>query len=312
MTITRHGFKTVAVSKLSLPGDIEKRRKQPHVLELAASYEATGGQPAEAPVVEYKTGKLIAGADRIAAALNAGLKDIDVLMVSGTPEELERLALVENVRRRHGGHDAQVRRLLELEHPTPAETFPEVDDDVEPEPPLAPAKRTPGRPSEGKGDAVRAVASMTGKTPDAVRVAAGRASKPEDPPKACEDASAINTMCLKVPDEVKSDAWGETGFLEETIRALVKLQGDCTRHSVPYPQLKAALHEAAANARANLPKSICPHCKCSKLQGRCLACRGRGWMRVHEMQDIPAALRATGKDAVVFVNGHLTKLSEVK
>jgi hypothetical protein len=308
MTITRHGFKTVAVSKLSLPGDIEKRRKQPHVLELAASYEATGGQPAGAPVVEYKTGKLIAGADRISAALNAGIKELDVLMVSGTPEELERLALVENVRRRHGGHDAQVKRLLAIEHPTPAETFPEVDDDAEEEPPLAPK----GRPPSGKKKAVLKVAALTGKTPAAVRAAAYRADKASEPPAPCSESMGINTLCLKVPDEVKTDSNGETLFLEEIVRQLVKLQGDCTRHLVPYPQLREYLHEAASNARANMPQSICPHCKCSKLQNGCLACRGRGWLRVHEMKNIPPELKATGKDAVVFVEGKLTKLSEVK
>jgi hypothetical protein len=310
MTITRHGFKTVAVSKLSLPGDIEKRRKQPHVLELAASYEATGGQPAEAPVIERGTHKLVAGCDRMAAALNVGLKEIDVLVVSGTPEELERLSLVENVRRRHGGHDKEKRRLLALEHPTPAETFPEVDDDVEDEPPLAPRK--PGRPSTGKGAAVAKVAALVGSTPEAVRSAAYRADKASEPPAPCAYAMGINTMCLKVPGEVKSDAAMETLFLEEIVRQLVKLQGECTRHLVAYPQLREALHEAASNARSNLPQSICPHCKCSKLQARCLACRGRGWLKVHEMKNIPPELKKSGKDAVVFVEGKLTKLSEVK
>jgi hypothetical protein len=307
--ITRHGFKTVLISKLHLPGDIEQRRKQPHVMELAASYEATGGQPAEAPVVEFKTGKLVAGADRISAALNAGIKELDVLLVSGTPEELERLALVENVRRRHGGHDAQIKRLLAIEHPTPDETFPEVDDDVEADPPLAPRK--PGRPSTSKGEAVAKVAAITGKTTSAVIAADYRARK-ADVPHAPEEPRSINTLCLKVPDEVKADAMGETLFLEDIVRQLVKLQGDCTRHLVPYPQLKEYLHEAASNARSNMPQSICPHCKCSKLQNGCLACRGRGWLRVHEMKYIPPELKATGKDAVVFVVGKLTKLSEVR
>ena len=309
--ITRHGFKTVFVSQLRLSGDIERRRKQPHVIELGDSFEATGGQPAEAPIVEFHTFRLIAGEDRIAAALNKGLLKVDVLAVSGTPEELERLALVENVRRRHGGHDDQVRRLLAIEHPTPSETFPEVDDDVDDDPPLSPRK--PGRPTTGKGEAVKNVAALTGKTPAAVRAAAYRSDKASEPtPPVSDDARSINTLCLKVPDEVKADAMGETLFLEDIVRQLVKLQGDCTRHLVPYPQLKERLHEASANARANMPQSVCPHCKCSKLKNGCLACRGRGWLRVHEMKNIPPELKATGNDAVVFVEGKLTKLSEVK
>ena len=302
--IARHGFKTVLVRNLKLPGDIEHRRKQQHVVDLQESYYATGGQPGNAPWVEFKTGKLIAGCDRLAAALNLGLKEIDVLMISGSPEELEIASLTENVRRRSRGHDDQIRRLLQLEHPSPAETFPEVED----EPPLAPAEPKRGRPAT-TGPKVAAVAEITGKTPAAVRQADYRARKDEEPEE--DLPSFFDTRGLDVPEEVQRDAYVEHVFLEAVEKSLVKLQSDCTRHLVAYPQLKEALHATAAEARSNMPASVCPHCKLSKVQAQCLACRGRGWLRAREMVGISDRLLERGDRAVVFVAGKLTMLSEV-
>ena len=142
--MNRHGHRSAPISQLRLPGDIEQRRKLPHVIALGDSFAASGGQPGESPIVELGTMRLVAGRDRIAACLNQGIRHVDILLVSGTPEELERLALVVKVRRRPGATDREIARLLELEHPAPAQTFPEVEDDqedaIEPYPPLAPRK----------------------------------------------------------------------------------------------------------------------------------------------------------------------------
>jgi len=180
MSIIHHGYKTVPIAKILAPGDIEKLRREPHTLELAASLEATGGKPADPIILEWGTWKLLGGRHRFAAALNAKLKEVDVLLLEGTPEQLEQACLVEQVRRRKCT-DAEVARLLELEHPTPAQTFPDVEHTIEPSPPLAP--RNPGRPSTGKGEAIAKVAELTGRTPAAVQQAEYRERHKDDSPK---------------------------------------------------------------------------------------------------------------------------------
>lgn len=332
-TIKRHPIKSVKVSALRLPGDIEQRRKKPHVVELGKSFSASGGQPAEPPVVEHVTLRLICGADRIAACLNEGVAMVDVLPVEGSPEALERLSLVENVRRRHGGHDHEIARLLELEHPTPAQTFPPVDEDerpewdleatagqrpmpdIEPEPPLAP-KAKPGRPASPKTEAVRAVAKATGKTEAAVRAADYRANAtgkaPPSPVAAC-----IETFEVSVPPEVLRDAQEHMAVLEEVCRTTTATQAALTRfsdgHGVMLLRIKEPLHDAGALAKALMPASVCLWCKCTKHRKGCAGCKGRGWLTASELKTVTdERLKATGALAGIWVDGKWVNLSEVK
>jgi hypothetical protein len=312
--LIHHGYKTIPVSKIKAPGDIEKIRREAHTLELGESLEATGGKPIDPIIVEWGTWALRGGKHRFAAALNSGLKEVDAILLEGTPEEIETACLVEQTKRRTAT-DAETARLVELLHPTPEQTFPDVEASIEEDPPLAPRK--PGRPSSGKSEAVAKVAAITGRTEAAVKQADYRSRHADaDEPKEPEPASCIETMGIKVPSDVHADAWSEAQFLESVERTLVKQQADCKRHesvgSNPYPQLYAALHEAAALARSLMPKSVCPHCKLTSLKRGCLACRGRGWLRAHEMANVPQDLLRTGEDAGVYVNGKWTHLKEVK
>lgn len=308
--ITHHGYKTIPTSKVKAPGDIEKIRRERHTLELSESLATTGGKPADPIILEWGTWKLLGGRHRFAAALNAKLKEVDALLLEGTPEELEAACLVEQVKRRHAT-DVEVARLVELLHPTPEQTFPDVEDDVEDEPPLAPRK--PGRPSTSKAKTIAKVAAITGRTEAAVKQAAHRARHEDDAPTDPGAPSrCIDTMGLHVPDEMHAEAWAEAGFLEEIEKTLIKLQGDCSRHGQPYPQLYEAIHTAAALARSKMPKSVCPHCKLTSLRKGCLACRGRGWLRAHEMANVPADLLLTGNGSGVYVDGEWTPMHKVK
>ena len=306
--IIHHGYKQVDTCKIRAPGDIEAIRREQHTLDLGDSLASTGGKPADPIIVEYATGKLLGGKHRFAAALNEGIKQVWVLMLEGTPEELEQACLVEQIRRRKAT-DQEIARLVELEHPTPEQTFPDVpDDEDEPEEEARP--RT-------KREAIENVAALTGRTPAAVQQADYRAKKTSEPEYSDKPSTCLDWLGLLVDEEVERDAQVEHAFLEGIEKALVKLQGDCTRHAEvglnEYPSLRETIHQAASVCRANKPKCVCHHCKLTKLLRKgCLACRGRGWLRTEETRNIPAPLLEVGDKAGVYVDGKWTLLGKVK
>jgi hypothetical protein len=308
MSIIHHGYKQVETCKVKAPGDIEKIRREQHTLDLGASLDSTGGKPADPIIVEYATGKLLGGKHRFAAALNCKLKTVWVLMLEGTPEELEQACLVEQVRRRKAT-DQEIARLLELEHPTPEQTFPDVpDEDEEPE-----EEARPG----AKKAAIERVAAITGRTPAAVQQAEYRAKKEANPDEYSDKPSTcLDWMGLPVDEEVERDAQVEHSFLEGIEKALVKLQGDCTRHvnvgAGEYSPVVLALHSAAATVRSYKPTHQCPYCKQIKTRkATCLGCRGKGWIAARST-NVPQVLLARGAEAGVYVEGKFTLLSEVK
>ncbi len=305
-SITWHGSKRVLIRKLRLPGSMEKRRKSQHVLDLGRSFARTGGQPAEPIIVEHMTWKLIAGGDRIAACMNEGIAEVEARMVSGPPEALEALQLIENVNRRNGGEerDAGIRRLLELAG-TPegdSEAFPDVPDEPEerdaqlsnkllPKGAVGTGKR--GRPSTGKARAIDEVAGITGKTSAAVKQADHRAKKkaekaaaPEGPAK---PVPVIESMGLIIPEDISRQTEIQKRVLAAIAGKLTTLQGDLTRAEGELGHqlqgLKEALHSAAFRARQDQPASVCIWCKLvPNVRERCHSCGGRGWLTVGEMK----------------------------
>jgi hypothetical protein len=319
-TMIRHPHRTVLVASLRLPGDIETRRKKQHVIELGNSFDASGGQPAESPIVEHHTLRLIAGCDRVAACLNKGIKAIIVLPVEGSPEELERLALVENVRRRHGGHDHELARLLELEHPSPEQTFPAIEDDVPwdssgvADNTRAMVGRPVGRPSEGKREALEAVAAVAGRTPEAVRRAEYRDRKASEPEPKAEPC--IDTLGLDVPEAVLADAAVWKRFLSDLRATLVRAQSSVTEfagiHGNAVLRIKEGVHASSALAGMLMPASVCPYCKCTKLKHGCHACHKRGWVSASVRSSVTdKKLLATGANAGIYVDGKWVALKDV-
>jgi hypothetical protein len=321
-------YKTVYVTKIRAPGDIELVRKEQLTQEIGDSYEFTGGEPVD-PIILDASLRLHGGKHRFAAALNKGLKHVQAIVVTGTPEEVETLALIEQTKRRKST-DAEIARLVELQHPAPAQTFPEVYDEtapfptddeyeaakaIETAPPLAPRK--PGRPDEGKGASIKAVAQATGKTPAAVRQAEYRARKaaeptPPDPVQAC-----IDTMGFDVPASVLEDAQDHLSLLEEMSRTLIASQGALTRftneHGVLLARIREPLHDASALVKAFMPASVCLYCKCTKHRKGCPGCSGRGWVTASGAKAVTdERMKATGELAGIYVDGKWVKLSEVK
>lgn len=317
--------KTLKVASIRAPGDIESVRKEALTLEIGESYAATGGQPVDPIIVEAGTLALKGGKHRFAAALNCGLKHIDAIVIDGTPEEIETFALVEQVRRRRSS-DAEISRLVELQHPTPEQTFPELKDEevpwndksedvgstIEPEPPLAP---------KSKVEAIKAVAEVTGKTEAAVRQADYRARKAKDTqpePPSEPVAACIDTCGVPVSDDVLRDAQEHMYLLVKVRATLTAQQAAITRFAKDHGNLllriNEPIHDATFLAIAHTPASVCLWCKCVKSRRKgCPGCKGSGWVTAGALKAITdERLRKRGSEAGIWVDGKWVKLSEVK
>jgi ParB-like chromosome segregation protein Spo0J len=327
MTLIRHGMQTLKIAKLKLPGDIATRRRSPKVVTLGNSFQATGGQPMNPPVVEKGTWKLIAGGDRISGCMNEGLTEVDCLVVSGSEDELRETMLIENAMRRHSSseQDVALHELVKLHQAREQEEeFPEVTkelevelDEEEPEPP----KKT--HPHKVKARAIEAVAQMTGKSHSAVKNATMRARKKEaekreTAPVAVEEPPVlvIESMGLDVPDAIAKQTALEHAGLQAIHRELVTLQAKLTRFEGEvghqFQSLKASLHDAAVNANNALPESVCPWCKLTVRQVGCPGCSGKGWLTAGEMKAVrDEHLMVTGPAAGIYVDGKFQKLAEV-
>lgn len=311
-SIEFHGFQTVTVSRLILPGDFEARRKAPHIPALAESYLLTGGQPAEPIVVEQATMRLIAGCDRVAAAMHAGVKHLAARIVSGPPTAMEALMLVENAYRRHNAKEqnAALARLLEMEQA----------DAPQPAAPARTGAQKTGRPSKGIKAAAERVAAVTGKSASAVINAARRAKLPEAPePPACAESLAIDALGLDIPEDIKKRTAAELVAMTGIHRELVKLQKSLTEfragNGKRFQSLSQALHDTAQLAKSLMPKAACPWCKDPSgshgRRQRCSGCKGEGYLTVAEAKICTAEeLWATGADAGVYVGGRFVHLNQ--
>ena len=333
------GVKQVILARIKAPGDIETRRRQPHVIELGKSFEASGGIPIQNIVVSDK-GVLVCGGDRFAAMLNIGIQRADAVIVKGEPEDLKRLTLIENVRRRHGGarHDQEVAELLRVEHPTPAESFPDIADasnDSEPSdsPSASSAENHSthdaqlpnnllikssvkrGRPKSEKTKAAEKVAAKLGTTSAAVTQAAYRTTKATEPPS--EQPPAIDTWGLEVPKTIIDRTNLEHAALSAICKTLVQAQVQLTRAEkelgTGYETLRIAIHDAAASCKRRLPACVCLWCKLTKEQAKCVACHARGYLSAGELEVVTdRKLLERGKDAGIYVGGRFVLLKDVR
>jgi hypothetical protein len=290
-------MKRISISKIRLPGDIEKRRKLPHVVELGKSFAATGGQPAEPPMVEHGTWKLIAGADRLAACLNQQLAELDVIPVTGSPEAMRTLALIENAYRRHdpGERARSIAELLAITGDVSNNTS-------------EPSK--PGRPKSQATVKREAVAAMVGSTPEAVRAVERRVAAPAEFP--VEEApgleACIETMGLDVPEiilrrtAVECDGLKAIGVqVLEMIKATNRLAKQAGHE---FQALSESLGAAWTAIKRSRPESVCPWCKLvAKQQKACRACGGRGWLTKGEMEACTDKRLLDDENPGIYVDG---------
>lgn len=331
--ITRHGQRTVKLDSLKLPGDIRERMKAPHVVALAESYKATGGRPMNAPWVDKETGRLVAGRDRTAAMMVAGIKEAPVEHVSGDPIDLARATIIENYHRRPDDRQKLARELAQLEEGHIVEEELERQESQKENPthqvisgrsgqilPTA-AKPAVGKPKTTKTKAIERVAEELHETPETVRHLVRRAEAKEkkqaDPPKKPEKpASPIKTLGLDVPAAVLDRAEKEQALVDKLDRLITEINRTYTDYETirgGRSGLRAGQHYASAlrdavtafkSIRGNRPACVCPHCKLwPEIQKTCAACRGAGFIGEADLERVEKVLLVEGDEAGVWVNG---------
>jgi hypothetical protein len=211
------GYRHVAVDSIVLPGDINKRMKRPHVVELAKSIRELGDEPIHAPTVTAKGSKLVAGRDRMAALLLNESEDCWVRLVEGSKQELADLEVDENLHRRHDDRDDLIARRVA-----------KVAGEVEAAGQLPDAVYgNPGRPKTARGAARERVARELGTTPDAIRAAEHRATakKSEVSPAAIEGkplVPPVEIWGLPIPEAMPGYEFAEIVNVQREIDAADK------------------------------------------------------------------------------------------
>lgn len=310
------GTREVKLSAIVLPGDFAGRKKAAHVAELAKSIEAIG--VIEPPVLEAGSMRLIAGGDRVAAALAAGLKRIEVRLVEGSPRELERVRIEENLRRRHDDRDELISQLLGLaEEDADAEPEEIIDTQCAITPQVGEKLPTAsGRPETSRGRAREEVAKALGMTTKAVARADERAAKKKRPPE--PEPAPAGGPPSKPPPPPAVDPLEALGFdsrgidlapsLREEVRGAAgtcievsRMLGQCQRMVAMVQQtalggaihqrLYQKLHALAEEARSLKPASVCPACKAGETVLACTACRSTGVVTEAQVEAAKAVRR---------------------
>lgn len=301
------------VASLKLPGDVKARMKAPHVIELAESIRnRTGGRPIHLPTFEYPSKELIAGRDRMAAALINGEKTVRIQLVSQlTAKERRDLERDENIHRRVDDRDALIKQRVDERE---AEISRERDESGE-----ADAPRKPGRPKTARGEAREQVAREFGTTPDAVRVAEARAEDEEELPNKSSESDPlpcpVETYGLPLVTPVEADQLrGVQRCFEEADLALRRAQaqlGGAEAVAVfagVAAVLKAQVHGAASAVRSARPVAVCPYCKRIARplnQTPCPGCMGAGFVGADQMLGVADELKLGGDQAMVSAGGKL-------
>jgi ParB-like chromosome segregation protein Spo0J len=302
------GAKVIQLDTVKLPAGFAKRKKEPHVKELARSIEASG--VIALPVVRAKPRELVAGGDRLAALMLLGIARHEVRLVEGTDAELEAVTLEENLCRRRGDdYDAMTARLVEITTgKVEAEELPASLADNSGEEP-----RKPGRPKTAKGIAREEVAKATGRTPEAVRQAEKRAKTEEaDAPLDVPMPAPVDTFDLDLPDQVVNDWFPRVRVAQEVLRdadrkiagVLRRLTSDLKNGSdivvAAYSRTYQAVHDAADAIRRAMPESVCPWCKAQLyLTPSCSGCGETGFVSLSTLEGISPELLERGARAKV-------------
>jgi len=315
------GTKTIKLSKIVLPGDFKARLTAPHVADLAASVQTHGLM--HPPTVEAGTMRLLAGHDRVAALMAAGVKSVTVNLAEGDERELERLSIAENLHRRRDDEVALRRRYLgEIEREIVAETLQAsetVDDTSRNYGDSVPLIR-PGRPKTPKGAARERVARETGVTPAALKKAdqrAAKAAEPEEP--AAPPPPPIRTLGVELPDAMAADVAGVQRHLDAIDQYLRRSQGELTALGKEHggaiaharlQRLQREVHSAASLVRGSRPDTVCAYCKLEPtLQDVCNGCGGLGYLTADQVEHVPREL--LDEDAMlVAVHGILVHRNE--
>jgi len=308
------GTKRVALKSIVLPGNFSATRAAPRITELATSIREHG--TIEPPVVEAKTHRLVVGHDRVAALLSLKEKQIEVRLVEGTPTELRRMQIAENLHRRQDDRTALIAEYARAEErEIAASQSPEVPTSV-------------GTSQRVKQEANAAVAAAAGIKPASVSQAKRRAKKKEQAAEEPPAAPPAEPPAPVLPAGFQTFGLEPGRALAEGISAahawLSQIEGDARRivgeitklgqagrpvapaHIQAMRQAAQALGHAIREA---IPASLCLYCKAEPdLIVSCNGCGQTGVIGRHGGDHVPAELRRTD-DAHVAVNGELLPLT---
>lgn len=314
------GKKLVKISSLILPGDFNERKKAPHVKELAQSIDQT--LLIHDPVVRESDNQLICGADRIAAFVLLGRKEILVTVVECTDMELSYLRDTENLRRRklsQAQHETGTARLvaiqksLDEEKKRIARERPETT-------PLQEVKK--GRPESPATKVAKELGISARHVRRAIedRTPGQKAKQPKPATKPERIRPPIDTLTIVMtPDRAKAIIEVANVF-EDVVRHLRDAKSALTRAvklAMPIDhaamvEMENTLSGAIHIIRRYEPKTICLWCKeRPDIVSDCSACGSSAYSTQAQFEDADKRLKQTGSDAVVMVGGKLSKYDQI-
>lgn len=327
--MTRIGQKRVAFSKIIVPGSVNLKQlmASERVRELAKScMEDSGGRPLQPPTLDAKTYRLVTGADRLAAMKVNGDQSSIFEMVEGTEQELRRLSIAENLRRRNDDQQKLAARLVESAE---IEIMQGVDSGQCPvstqcaETGHCPeSTRRATRPKTVRGAAIEKVASETGKTEAAIKKAVQReeakkkseidfvsTTPKSEPAELPAPLPPIRTFGANIDGAIIDSASEARDMIDELSKLFASATAKMTAYEKRFPQLgqqqraREGLQSASHALRAARPESVCPHCKATEQMKRCLVCKGLGFVPKASLVDCPKELLVEGDEAGIYIDG---------
>lgn len=285
------GTKMAKIGDIVLPDDMPTRLLADHVKGLSESIETIG--MLHTPIIRITDNKLLAGGDRVAACILAGIDQVQCLYYACTDEEIPDLEKAENYHRRH--NEAAQREAL-------VATYEKHLEEPEPEP----ERRPRGKPPTKKGTAIRKTAAEKGVSRSTVR-------------KAVEALEPItmDTFGLPLKEEFQAEVIIIRKYLEEARTRIITAQGSLTKlHGSnvkvpegPLERIRGMLKEVVQKMAAIYPQSMCPWCKgVEDVQEHCNACLGTGWVSKETALRAPSEL-LDHTNLAISVNGTIELLS---
>ncbi len=293
------------VEELKPPEGWRAHVKQKVITSIAESLPLEGLRQ---PIVIVPSGHIVHGVHRWAAAVEAGLSEVECVVEDQSQSEEKHRAkvIVENLYRQHLSGDevnaltreltkVRAHEIAEKEKPNDINISGQVDQEL----PAAPRKA--GRPKSPKGKAIERVAKETGQTPEAVRQKVKRAEAPLRPAPLQKKPDPTPSP-PGLPAELAPDWEALTKVAEDGDRALRQIQAAVTRvikQADSRPQLgsvlgvlqrwQATAHDLALDMRSSRPVSVCVWCG-GKRTG-CQPCGGLGLIDQATLDRAPPELR---------------------
>lgn len=302
MTVKYLSPRTVPIKSLVLPGDMRKRMKEPHVLQLGQSMGQVG--MLHLPIVRHPSRELLSGGDRVAALMVRKQQTVVVRQVECTDREAQQIRLVENCERRHN---------LEKQREERAEMMATLEQDEQKKDTKRREKGAKVPRETPKGRARKEMAKQLDITPDAIR-------KQEQRTKHREEEEAVQyskklpedfeTFGLIVEGDLVREINEQTALLEELANFTVGALSKLSRADVPHTDsAKAALKTAGSCLRSALPVALCPWCK-GFVADQCAGCQGTATLPKSRLSSVPQEYMNAEKPVVMF-NGQITPLERI-